>query len=165
MSPNDTSSTVTRARKLCLLGDSGVGKSALAARLGAAPAERPDGLWIHYWREPESGIDCALWDLRGRSSLDSLSQAFLAHAEGFALIADAGDNESIALALQAGRMASKLIGERPQVLILNRFDGVAPSGWADAEAQAGVATFLVSADSGDGVEAAFGHLARSLPER
>ncbi len=150
-----------RVRKLCLLGDSGVGKSALAARLGAAPAARPDGLWVHYWRAPESGIDCALWDLRGRSSLDSLSQAFLAHADGFALIADAGSHESIGLALQVGQMAANLIGERPQVLILNRFDDHSPAGEVAAQLAPQIPAFLVSAGTGEGVEAAFGHLAQA----
>ena len=151
-----------RVRKLCLLGDSGVGKSALAARLGASPAARPDGLWVHNWTAPESNIECALWDLRGRSSLDSLSQAFLAHADGFALIADAGNHESIGLALQVGQMAAKLIGERPQVLILNRFDDSVPAGDVAAQLAPNMPTFLVSAGSGEGVEAAFSHLAQAI---
>lgn len=147
-----------RVRKLCLLGDSGVGKTALAARLGAVPPSSHEGLWVYPWREPETGIECSLWDLRGRCSLDSLSQAFLAHADGFALIADAGREDSIALALQAGRIATRLIGERPQVLILNRFHGVAES----ADPAPGVPSFVVSADTGEGVEAAFAHLARAV---
>ncbi len=151
-----------RVRKLCLLGDSGVGKSALAARLGAAPAARPDGLWVHYWTDPVSQIACALWDLRGRSSLDSLSQAFLAHADGFALVADAGNQESIELALQVGRMAAKLIGERPQVLILNRFEHTEGAGVLAAKLAPDIPTFIVSAGSGEGVEAAFGHLAQAI---
>ncbi len=151
-----------RVRKLCLLGDSGVGKSKLASHLGASPAVRPDGLWVHNWRAPGSGIECALWDLRGRSSLDSLSQAFLAHADGFALIADAGNRESISLALQVGRMAAKLIGERPQVLILNQFEGVPPAGEVAAQLAPDIPAFLVSAGTGEGVEAAFGHLAQAV---
>ena len=151
-----------QVRKLCLLGDSGVGKSALAAHLGASPAARPDGLWVHYWTAPESNIECALWDLRGRSSLDSLSQAFLAHADGFALIADAGSHESIGLALQVGKMAAKLIGERPQVLILNCFAGSLAAGEVAAQLAPDIPAFLVSAGTGEGVEAAFGHLAKAV---
>jgi len=146
-----------RVRKLCLLGDSGVGKTLLAARLGAVPPAGADGLWIYPWRAPGAGVECALWDLRGRCSLDSLSQPFLAHADGLALIADAGNEESIEMALQAGRIATTLIGDRPRVLILNRFVGVAPSPALPPE----IPTFLVSADTGEGVEAAFVHLARA----
>ncbi|MGQ0800190.1 MAG: GTPase domain-containing protein [Pseudomarimonas sp.] len=149
-------------RKLCLLGDSGVGKSAIAARLGASPAARPDGLWVHYWTAPEGNIPCALWDLRGRSSLDSLSQAFLAHADGFALIADAGNHESIQAALQVGQMAAKLIGERPQVLILNQFDGAVCSADVAAMLAPNIPAFFVSAGTGEGVEAAFAHLAQAV---
>jgi len=147
--------------KLCLLGDSGVGKSALAAHLGASPPPRPDGLWVHSWTAPGSGLACTLWDLRGRSSLDSLSQAFLAHAHGFALIADAGNAESIELALQVGRMAAKLIGERPQVLILNRFGDATAACETAADLAPQIRSFLVSAETGEGVEEAFGYLAKA----
>ncbi|MFA5684383.1 MAG: GTPase domain-containing protein [Lysobacteraceae bacterium] len=158
---------VLREPKLCLLGDSGVGKTALAERLGASRAPRADGLWIHRWRRPDNGVEYALWDLRGRSLLDSLGQSFLAHADGLALIADAGRPESIALALQAGRIASLLIGERPQVLILNRFgDADPPSTDAlPADIPDDLPIFAVSPGSGAGVVEAFSALADMIGAR
>lgn len=149
-----------REPKLCLLGDSGVGKTTLAERLGASHAPRAEGLWIHRWHRPDTGIAHALWDLRGRSLLDSLGQSFLAHADGLALVADAARPESIALAIQAGCIATVLIGECPQILILNRFDEQPLP--ALTAIPASLRVHALSARSGEGVEAAFLELADAV---
>jgi hypothetical protein len=149
-------------RKLCLLGDYRVGKTRLACRLTGCDAPPPAfGVHLHYWRWPGSpGSEFALFDAAGRSALDSIGQSFLSGAEGFALVADAGDADSIAIALELHRTALQLLGPRPAVLILNKTDR-APVAAATGVPE-GMPVFPVSAHSGEGVAAAFGALAERV---
>jgi hypothetical protein len=148
-------------RKLCLLGDFRVGKTRLVCRLTGCDVPPPAfGVRLHYWHWPAAPeVRFALFDAAGRSALDSLGQSFLSGAEGFALVADAGDADSIDIALQLCRKARELIGPRPAVLMLNKSDrapvatGLVPDD---------VAVHLVSARSGEGVAAAFGALAAQV---
>jgi GTPase SAR1 family protein len=148
-------------RKLCLLGDYRVGKTRLVRQLTASDVRPPEvGVHLHYWRSPSApAVEFALFDVAGRSALDSLGQSFLSGAEGFALVADAGDAGSIDTALQLNRAAQSLIGPRPAILMLNKCDrdaAVAPSVPAE------LPVFHVSAQSGEGVVAAFCALAEQV---
>lgn len=152
-------------RKLCLLGDYRVGKTRLVCRLTDCDKPPPAfGVHLHYWHCPSApAVEFALWDAAGRSALDSIGQSFLAGADGFALVADAGDADSIDIAEQLHRAATTLVGPRPAVLLLNKCDRV------DAPVDrlpAGIPVFHVSAKRGEGVREAFAALAaRVLAER
>lgn len=164
-------------RKLCLLGDYRVGKTRLVCRLTDCDTPPPAfGVHLHHWVCPSApAVEFALWDAAGRSALDSLGQSFLADADGFALVADAGDADSIEVARQLHRAATALIGARPAVLLLNKCDRVDaplpldPSDRVDAPREAlpaGIPVFQVSAKRGEGVREAFTALAeRVLAER
>ena len=151
-------------RKLCLLGDYRVGKTRLVCRLTGCDLPPPAfGVHLHYWRWPQAAeVEFALFDAAGRSSLDSLGQSFLSGAEGFALVADAGDADSIAVALQLYRRACELVGPRPAVLMLNKCDRAAA---LPANVPPEVPVFAVSARSGKGVAAAFAALAERVLQR
>jgi hypothetical protein len=148
-------------RKLCLLGDFRVGKTRLVCRLtGCDVRPPPFGVRLHYWQWPAAPeVRFALFDAAGRSALDSLGQSFLSGAEGFALVADAGDPDSIAIAVQLCRKARELIGHRPAVLMLNKGERE-PVAVTDVPHD--VAVHLVSAHSGEGVAEAFGALASQV---
>jgi GTPase SAR1 family protein len=148
-------------RKLCLLGDFRVGKTRLVCRLTGCDVPPPAfGVRLHEWQwEGAPGVRFTLFDAAGRSALDSLGQSFLSGAEGFALVADAGDADSIAVALQLCRKARELVGPRPAVLMLNKSDRVEV---AAGDVPDDVEVHMVSARSGEGVEAAFAALARQV---
>ncbi len=146
-------------RKLCLLGDYRVGKTRLACRLtGCEVKPPPYGVQLHHWRLPDApDVEFVLFDVAGRSSLDSLGQSFLSGAEGLALVADAGVPGSIDVALRLHRCATDLIGARPAVLLLNKTD-LASGSTVETE----LPLFHVSARSGAGVLEAFSLLAERV---
>jgi len=114
----------TAQRKLCLMGDPGVGKSTIAACLDQIRDERP-GVSLHRWIH--AGSEFAVWDSGGRSLLDTLGQTFLAGADGYIVVADPARGESLDTARQLIRHAFELAGRRPTLLLLNRFDGPPPA--------------------------------------
>jgi GTPase SAR1 family protein len=152
-------------RKLCLLGDYRVGKTRLVCRLTDCTQPPPTfGVHLHYWRCPSAPeVEFALWDAAGRSALDSIGQSFIGGADGFALVADAGDADSIRIAEQLYRAACGLVGPRPAVLLLNKCDRDPPP--LD-RLPPDISVFHLSAKRGDGVLEAFTELAeRVLAER
>jgi hypothetical protein len=150
-------------RKLCLLGDFRVGKTRLVRRLTGSVAPAPEaGVHLHVWRCPSAPAQpFALFDVAGSTALDSIGQSFLSGAEGFALVADAGDRASVETALQLYRTAQDLIGPRPAVLMLNK----AERGAAVVDLPTEPPVFQVSAHTGDGVLAAFSALAEAVLAR
>lgn len=147
-------------RKLCLLGDLGVGKTTLAARLAGTAADATPGITVHRWT-PANAPACAVWDIDGRTLLDCLNQTFLSGADGFVLVADAGRPDTARDALELLRHARALSAPRPAVLLLNKSD--AAPGAAFDDPPAGVPVFRTSASTGTGVVDAFLALAARIP--
>jgi hypothetical protein len=115
-----------------------------------------------YWRcRSLPAVEFALFDVAGRTALDSIGQSFLAGADGFVLVADAGNQDSIETALRLYRVAQQLLGPRPAVLLLNK----AEAGAVAVEPPPGLPMFLVSAHSGEGVQDAFTALAEAVLAR
>lgn len=160
------------ARKVCMLGDFGVGKTSLVARfvrntfsdkylttvgvkvdsrLVALPDQRP--------------LKLVLWDIAGKAVLDSLNQNYLRGASGLILVADGTREASLRAALNLLMQAREVLDDPACVLFVNKLDlverwEVAPQ--TLAEMRHSLPVFETSALSGDGVEAGFGELAARL---
>jgi len=145
-----------RQRKLCLMGDPGVGKTTIAACLDPRARNRT-GVSLYRWSH--AGHEFILWDSGGCSALDTLGQAFLAGADGYVLVADPSRPDSIDMARQLLRHAFELVGRRPSLLLFNRFDTAAP-GAANADWPPEVQVAVVQANTGSGVVEAFADLAK-----
>ena len=158
------------ARKICLVGEPGVGKSTLVRSLAVAlqvddtlaPARQPHGI-------SSTALDLspgpvALWDIAGHSALDTLNQAFLSGIDGIAAVADAARPASAAVALRLVAQIRRLYPGTPAVLLLNKRDLAAPAP-VPVEPAADVAVFEVSAQRGDNVREAFAELARRVHAR
>lgn len=160
------------ARKVCMLGDFGVGKTSLVARyvrntfsdkylttVGVKVDSRLVSL------APGTDIKLVIWDIAGKAVLDNLNQNYLRGASGLILVADGTREASLRAALNLAMQARDVIADPACVLFVNKLDlvdrwEVAPA--VLAEIRRSLAVFETSALSGDGVEAGFAELARKL---
>lgn len=160
------------ARKICMLGDFGVGKTSLVARYVrntfsdkylTTVGVKVDSRLVDL--APGTGIKLVIWDIAGKAVLDNLNQNYLRGASGLILVADGTREASLRAALNLAMQARDVITDPACVLFVNKLDlvdrwEVAPA--VLAEIRRSLAVFETSALSGDGVEAGFAELARKL---
>ncbi|MBL8299761.1 MAG: GTP-binding protein [Rhodanobacteraceae bacterium] len=160
------------ARKVCMLGDFGVGKTSLVARyvrntfsdkylttVGVKVDSRSVAL------SDEVNLKLVIWDIAGKAALDSVNKNYLRGASGLILVADGTREPSLRAALDLALQAREVVASPACVLFVNKLDMV--DRWEVAPAVLGeirrsLAVFETSALSGDGVEAGFIELARKL---
>lgn len=160
------------ARKVCMLGDFGVGKTSLVARyvrntfsdkylttvgvkVDSRQLQLADG----------AGLKLVIWDIAGKSVIDGVNQSYLRGASGLILVADGTREASLRAALGLLMQARELLPDPACVLLVNKLDlierwEVAPA--TLAEIRRSLPVFETSALSGDGVEAAFATLGEAL---
>lgn len=160
------------ARKVCMLGDFGVGKTSLVARyvrntfsdkylttVGVKVDSRSVAL------ASGATVKLVIWDIAGKAVLDTLNQNYLRGASGLILVADGTREASLRAALNLAMQARDTIADPACVLFVNKLDlvdrwEVAPA--VLAEIRRSLPVFETSALSGDGVETGFAELARVL---
>lgn len=158
-------------RKICMLGDFGVGKTSLVARfINNVFSERyvtTIGVKIDTKQVELAGrqLKLVLWDIAGRNALDGVRLSYLQGAAGVILVADGTREATLRSALNLLTQARHELPALPAVLLVNKFDlfeqwEVSPT--ALAQAREHLAVFESSARSGEGVEAAFLQLAGAL---
>lgn len=147
--------------KVSMMGDWRSGRSSVVAALSGKPCPNHPGIQVTPWRPAPDGPLLEIWDVNSRSTLESLGQAFLAHAQGLVAVADVGRAESLLAARQALDAAFAMLGPLPACLLLNRRSAAAPAS-EPPPLPAGVSVFQVHAASGEGVVTAFEALARRL---
>jgi len=156
------------ARKICLLGDFGVGKTSLVARLVRNTfSERyltTVGVKVDSFTVPAEPrpVKLVLWDIAGKSALDALNQTYLRGASGVVLVADGTREPTLRAALYLLMQAKSLLQDPAAVLLVNKFDLV--DRWEIqpgtlAELRKTLPVFEASARTGNGVEQAFHDIA------
>ena len=159
-------------RKVCLLGDFGVGKTSLVARFVSNTFSDKYLTTVGVKTETrrvtlaERAVKLVLWDIAGRDSLDLLRLNYLRGATGLLLVADGTRADTLDSARQLYLQACAEIGQVPGVLLVNKFDllpewEIGPDQLAAVRGQ--LPLFETSALSGTGVEEAFGSLCERLP--
>lgn len=160
------------ARKLCMLGDFGVGKTSLVSRfvrstfsdkylttvgvkVDTKEIALPD-------RAPGKFV---IWDIAGRSHLDALNMTYLRGASALLLVADGTRERSLHSALNLLMQSRVMLPEAVVVVAVNKLDlveqwEIAPN--ALAELRRTLPVFETSARTGEGVEAAFVEIATRL---
>jgi hypothetical protein len=160
------------ARKICLLGDFGVGKTSLVARFVrntfsdkylTTVGVKVDSRELATAAGPRKLV---VWDIAGKNALDSVSQSYIRGASGLLLVADGTREPTLRSALYLQVQARTALGEVPAVLLVNKLDRV--DDWEVkpatlAELRKTLPVFETSARTGDHVEAAFAALAERLP--
>ena len=163
--------TAAATHKVCLLGDFGVGKTSLVARFVrntfsekylTTVGVKVDTSEIAVAGKP---VKLVVWDIAGRSSLDTLDRNYLRGASGLLLVCDGTREATFRSALYLQMESRSVLGEVPAVLMINKLDlaerwEVTPV--MAAEMRKTVPVFESSALTGDGVEAAFATLAGAI---
>ena len=160
------------ARKICLLGDFGVGKTSLVSRF--VRNTYSDKYLTTVGVKVDSKLvevdgrttKLVIWDIAGKSTLDLLNQTYLRGATGLILVADGTREPTLRSALYLQMQARGVIGDAAAVMLVNKLDlvdrwEVAPT--TLAELRKAMPVYETSAKTGDGVEAAFAALAKGLP--
>ncbi|HET9032170.1 MAG TPA: Rab family GTPase [Dokdonella sp.] len=160
------------ARKVCMLGDFGVGKTSLVTRF-MRNTFSDKYLTTVGVKVDSKLVDCAdqgslklvLWDIAGNSALDALNMSYLRGASGLLLVADGTREASLRTAIDLLLQSRSLLADAQAVLIINKLDlverwEVLPS--TLVELRQSMPVIETSALSGDGVEQAFTELAKRL---
>jgi small GTP-binding protein len=159
------------ARKICLLGDFGVGKTSLVSRFirntfseryMTTVGVKVDSKEVMVGVEP---VKLVIWDIAGKSALDALNQTYLRGASGIMLVADGTREPTLRSALYLLMQAKSLLQDPAAVLLVNKFDLIDRWEILPAtleELRKTLPVFESSALTGDGVESAFQELARQV---
>ena len=161
-----------QARKICLLGDFGVGKTSLVARFMrntfsdkylTTVGVKVDSKEVD--RGERGLVKLVVWDIAGRSVLDALNMSYLSGASGLLLVADGTREASLRTAIDLLLQSRSLLPNAQAVLLVNKLDlierwEVAPT--TLIELRQTLPVVETSALSGDGVEQAFLELANRL---
>lgn len=159
-------------RKVCMLGDFGVGKTSLVARLVRNTFSdkylTTVGVKVDS-KEVDRGelgvVKLVVWDIAGRSVLDALNMSYLRGASGLLLVADGTREASLRAAIDLLLQSRNLLPDAKAVLLVNKLDlierwEVAPA--TLVELRQTLPVIETSAFSGDGVEQAFLELAKRI---
>lgn len=160
------------AHKVCMLGDFGVGKTSLVSRFVRNTfSDRyltTVGVKVDS-KEVDLGargaVRLVVWDIAGKSALDTLNMSYLRGAGGLLLVADGTRETTLRTAIDLLLQSRSLLPDAHAVLLVNKLDlierwEVAPS--TLAELRKTLTVVETSALSGDGVEQGFIELATGL---
>jgi hypothetical protein len=159
-------------KKICMLGGSAVGKTSIVARFVRSIFQDKylTTVGVKIDRKPMDldgqQLNIMLWDIEGDDEFQNLSLQYLRGASGYLLVADGTRRPTLDQALMLQQTVQKELGELPFVLALNKADlkdqwlikdevmgELISKGWDILE---------TSAKTGQGVEEAFGRLARGM---
>lgn len=158
-------------RKVCMIGDYGVGKTSLVARFinnvfsekyVTTIGVKIDTKTIDLGAQK---LKLVLWDIAGKNSLDGVKLSYLQGAAGVVLVADGTREVTVRSALYLLMQARQENPGLKAVLLVNKFDlferwEVSPASLADL--RKALPIFESSARTGEGVEEAFLTLAKDL---
>lgn len=158
-------------RKICMLGDFGVGKTSLVDRFvnGAFSGKYLSTVGVKIDTKPvqfgSRRIKLVLWDLAGCNPLDGLAKRHLMGAHGLVVVADGTRPDTLAAAQHIHQQTGLLIGTKPTALLINKADLQAQWRFTDADMQAteqwATHCWVTSALTGNHVEEAFMAIAQA----
>ena len=162
-----------QVKKICMIGDFGVGKTSLVARfvhsvfsekylttvgvkIDTKLVNLPDG----------ETVKLVLWDIAGSSALSSVEQKYIRGAAAYLLVVDGTRSETLKSALELDQTAQTFLGSAPRILIINKHDlkdqwEITEEELTDLTAHERPLAFC-SALTGEGVESTFTQLAQMI---
>ncbi|MGE0552702.1 MAG: Rab family GTPase [Gemmatimonadales bacterium] len=158
-------------KKVCMVGVYGTGKTCLvqrfvhsifSTRYQSTVGVKIDRKVVVVGEEP---VTLLLWDLEGRDHSHDIAPSYLRGAHGLLYVVDGTRRDTLDQVFELRDLAERAAGPVPSVIALNkndlRDDWVLESGDIDRLASASWHPLRTSAKTGEGVEAAFGWLARA----
>ena len=160
------------AKKICMLGTSGVGKTSLVSRfvhsIFSDKYLTTIGVKIDKktLRVGDVEVTLIIWDLSGDDHFQPLHTSYLRDTSAYFLVADGTRPITLDLLTDIQRRVVEAIGRVPFVLLLNKADLATQWKIGDdrlaALSASGWSPLLTSAKSGSGVEEAFFTIASSI---
>ena len=160
-------------KKLCLIGESSVGKTSLVSQfvhsIFSDKYHSTVGVKIDKKEclVGDSQVNLVIWDLAGEAPLETLKPSQILGASGFLLVADGTRPDTVDLAIALQQKVLQILGQVPFIFALNKVDLV--DEWkpntdemAVRLTQKGWDVRLTSAKTGQGVEEIFTDLATRM---
>ena len=157
-------------KKVCIIGDFGVGKTSLVARfvhhafsdkylstVGVSIKTKVVNL------SSTQEVKLIIWDIAGEDALSSAAERYLRGANGLLVVADGTRPSTVGTGQDLLLEAQSKVGEIPAIRLINKAD--LTEQWTTppaADGSSGTETLITSARSGLNVEAAFEKMAAAL---
>lgn len=158
-------------RKICLLGDGGVGKTSLISRyvLNSYSDEYIRSIGTKVSKKVieigDTQLTLMIWDVLGQKSNKSLHAAYYRGANGVLLVCDNSREETLLHLPYWKKDLEEITGPIPIVSIINKADlesGLSRDIISQVSSELGGEPILTSAKSGEGVQAAFESLGAEI---
>lgn len=158
-------------RKVCLVGDPGVGKTSLVRRF---VLDRYDDSYIQTIGAKVSRKDVTvpggdrvrllIWDVMGQKTFKIISSTAFEHTRGAFIVCDLSKRDTLDNVSYWSGELTRVSGDIPLILLANKYDlkdrlAFDESDVAEAASGTGGIYYLTSAKTGENVEAAFKKLA------
>jgi small GTP-binding protein len=160
-------------RKVCLLGDGGVGKTSLIGRY-VLDSFRDEYIMSFGTKVSKKVIEyedvqltLMIWDVLGQKSQKSLHAAYYNGANGALVVCDHTREETLLRLPQWKKELEEVTGPVPVMPIVNKSDlagTLEPNNVLETQAKMGREFLFTSAKTGNGVQDAFEELGRLLLE-
>ncbi len=160
-------------RKVCLLGDGGVGKTSLIGRyvLNTYSEEYVRSIGTRVSKKvieyKDTQLTLMIWDVLGQKSQKSLHAAYYRGANGVLLVCDNAREDTLLHLPVWKRDLEEVTGPIPSVTIINKSDletSIDEEAFNDVCSTLGTSPLYTSAKSGQGVQAAFESLGSDIIE-
>lgn len=161
-----------QSRKICMVGDFGVGKTSAVARfvhnVFSEKYQTTIGVKVDTKMvDGEKGpLKLVIWDIAGRNKFGNVEFTYLRGSAAYILVVDGTRRSTYETAMALRKSIEARYGELPFVLLVNKAD--LQDQWCIEQSEidklraSGVPVFISSAKSGDRIDAAFKALSKLL---